>query len=538
MAVNFSRAGRPVRSARTLFREALAPAAALALLSISGPAQARWVQGEWATQQPSASPAAISAALRSSNGGSREVRAFYKSNGYRPIWTAAGSVGSEAEMLLDLIRTAHLDGLNPDRYRPSALADAMDDARGGSPKQLARAELLLSRGFAEYARDMRSPRDVGIHYVDRELVPTAPNPRSILAAAAAAPSLRSHIATMGWMHPLYGGLRRALGNAGQSRPARARAIIPSGETLRLGDSGERVALLRRRLALPPGVTFDEQVDQALRNFQSSSGLPQDGLAGPRTIAALNGGATQTADPQALRINLERARALPANRTGRYVLVDVASARLWMYENGEARDSMKVVVGKPSEQTPMMAGLIRFASVNPYWNIPPDLVRKRIATRALSEGPQVLRGRYEVLSGWTANPRVLDPRNVDWNAVSSGAVELPVRQLPGSDNAMGRMKFMLPNTLGIYLHDTPEKELFRKSERRFSSGCVRVEDASRLARWLFRKPLNISAKGTEKQVDLPEAVPVYITYLTAMPEGGHIVYRGDPYGRDAVQMARR
>jgi murein L,D-transpeptidase YcbB/YkuD len=139
----------------------------------------------------------------------------------------------------------------------------------------------------------------------------------------------------------------------------------------------------------------------------------------------------------------------------------------------------------------------------------------------------------VTSDWTDNAKAVDPATVDWRAVANGSKELPVRQLPGRDNAMGKMKFMLPNDLGIYLHDTPEKNLFAKADRRFSSGCVRVEDAARLAKWLFGRPLTVKPGGTETRVDMPEPVPVYITYLTAAPEGKTIAFRSDVYGRDGA-----
>jgi murein L,D-transpeptidase YcbB/YkuD len=222
---------------------------------------------------------------------------------------------------------------------------------------------------------------------------------------------------------------------------------------------------------------------------------------------------------------------------RYILVDAAAARLWMYENGRVRDTMKVIVGKPSEQTPAMAGLMRFAMVNPYWNIPPDLVRIRVAPGVLAKGVSFLKTKgYEVTADWSDNARALDPKAVDWKAVAAGRQELPVRQLPGRDNAMGKMKFMFPNDLGIYLHDTPEKALFAKPGRRFSSGCVRVEDAPRLARWLFGRPLAARSKAPEQRVDLPEPVPVYITYFTAAPEGQTIAFRPDVYNRDRARMA--
>jgi L,D-transpeptidase YcbB len=200
--------------------------------------------------------------------------------------------------------------------------------------------------------------------------------------------------------------------------------------------------------------------------------------------------------------------------------------------------MRVIVGKPTEQTPMMAGLMRYTVVNPYWNVPPDLVRTRVAPKVLDGGVSYFRSmRYEALSGWSSDARVLDPQQLDWAGIAAGRQELRVRQLPGGENMMGRMKFMFPNDLGIYLHDTPAKELFKEADRRFSSGCIRVEDAPRLARWLFGKVPTARSGKPEQHVDLPDPVPVYITYLTAVPGAGGIVFRDDVYGRDRVKGKR-
>ena len=500
-------------------------AVALALTAVPTAATAQW------------SSPALEAALRDGDGGTREIRTFYRRTGHRPLWIRGGEIGPEADMLLRLIATADADGLDPDRYRLRTLEDALDRARDGTPRSLARAEMMLSRSFVDYARDTRRTRDVGMYYVDKSLAPAVPNAAAILQGAVTAPSLRQHLETMGWMHPLYAQLRRALAEQRTDWTDGLRVPVSPGPTLRLGDSGYRVEQLRDRLGLEPGDEFDRELEMALLQFQRDRGMPGDGLLGPRTLAALNGdGGKRGGDPRLLRLNLERARVLPPATAGRHVLVDAASQRLWMYEGGRVSDSMKVIVGKPTEQTPMMAGLIRYASVNPYWNIPPDLVRLRIVPQVRKGGPGTLDGRYEVLSDFSANARVLDPASVDWDAISTSRLELPVRQLPGSDNAMGKMKFMFPNQLGIYLHDTPEKNLFGKTERRFSSGCVRLEDADRLARWLFGKPLSTKGKGRDEAVNLPKPVPVYITYLTAAPEGQQIVYRSDAYGRDAVRMA--
>jgi murein L,D-transpeptidase YcbB/YkuD len=237
------------------------------------------------------------------------------------------------------------------------------------------------------------------------------------------------------------------------------------------------------------------------------------------------------------LNLERARGLPANPAPRYVLIDAAGARLWMYEGGQPVDSMKVVVGKPDQPTPMVAGLLTNAVLNPYWNVPVDLVRSRIATNVLDKGlPYLRKGGYQVLSDFGDHPRLVNPAKVDWRAVAAGRTELRVRQLPGKGNFMGNMKFNFPNPEGIYLHDTPDKALLQKEVRTASSGCVRLEDAPRLGRWLFGKALVAKPRIAEQVVPLDQPVPVYITYLTAAPANGTIVFRDDVYQRDPAQWA--
>lgn len=235
--------------------------------------------------------------------------------------------------------------------------------------------------------------------------------------------------------------------------------------------------------------------------------------------------------RALALNRDRVRALPAAAGGRWVLVDAASGRLWMYAGGRVADTMKVVVGKPETQTPAMAGFLRYAIVNPYWNLPDDLMPSRVTEPVLARGPGYLAANgLQVLGGWDDQAPVLDPAKVDWQAVSAGQLTIRARQLPGPGNFMGAVKFMFPNDLGIYLHDTPERALLAQSERYFSNGCVRLEAAGRLGRWLLGKPLPRS-RTPERRVELPEPVPIYITYLTAAPEGAVIRFRPDVYGRD-------
>jgi L,D-transpeptidase YcbB len=199
--------------------------------------------------------------------------------------------------------------------------------------------------------------------------------------------------------------------------------------------------------------------------------------------------------------------------GRYVLVDAASARLFMIEDGRVRDSMRVIVGKPAAATPALKSVLNYATLNPYWHVPPDLAQSLIAPRVIKDGTTYLTERgYEVVSRFSADAAVLPPESVDWAAVAAGTAKVHVRQRPGPANSMGQMKFSLEDANGIYLHDTPNKDLFAKTERNLSNGCVRLEDAPRFARWLLGNDPPLADGPPNRHVRIPAAVPIAITYL--------------------------
>jgi murein L,D-transpeptidase YcbB/YkuD len=232
----------------------------------------------------------------------------------------------------------------------------------------------------------------------------------------------------------------------------------------------------------------------------------------------------------LALNLERARALPP-ASERYVLVNTADQRLTMYEYGKSVGQMKVVAGRANAQTPLMNAYIRFAVMNPYWNVPADLTAK-LAPKVLQRGKAYLNEQgYQVVSGFDEDARVLDPLTIDWKAVAAGQLAVQMRQKPGPANSMGRVKYMFPNTQGVWLHDTPSREHFAKDVRLVSSGCVRLENAWRLGSWLFGRDLRPAGSKPERRVELPAPVPVYITYLTAVPEGSSVRFIADVYKRD-------
>ncbi|HEY7806573.1 MAG TPA: L,D-transpeptidase family protein [Croceibacterium sp.] len=314
--------------------------------------------------------------------------------------------------------------------------------------------------------------------------------------------------------------------------------IPAGPALKPGSTGKRVALLRTRLGLGPGNGFDQELSQRVSDYQRVHGLgPVDGIAGKGTIASLNLGAAWY--EKRIAINMERAWRLPATRAfDRYIVVDSGNAEAYLFAGDRVADSMRVVVGMPKTKTPMMAVIMRDAKVHPYWIVPPELIRTLTAKRIGEQGLSYLDSfHYEVLANWSPSAPIIDPKTVPWKAIATGKAQptVLVRQLPGPWNSMGDMKFEMPNDYGIYLHDTPHKELFAQDERHLSNGCVRLSDYRRFAGWVFgRMPQATSSR--EQEFPLPRPVPVYMTYLTVEPDAaGGLRFLPDVYGWDSLAM---
>jgi len=449
-----------------------------------------------------------------------EVIDFYRERGFEPLWVQIGGA----------------DRLRPEASQlaagSAALTALLDAAKNGDEAALYRAEAGLSMALVDLAARRRQ-QTLGLEFIDPDLEVPA-EPRVILTNAVNAPSFAAAIAAYKDENPVVVGLRQGLALYQKEWAGLPQVQVPAGPALSLGAAGARVEALRRRLGLSGGQAFDPELDIAVKRFQSAHSLAVTGVVDPQTLKALNAGAAHF--ETLIALNIQRAAALPPSASRRFVLVNVPSARLWLYEDGRPRKTMRVIVGERRHATPMMAGLIRYAVFNPYWNIPPDIVQTSYAPRVLENGPGYLRAAsLEALSDWTDEAVPLEPGQIDWQAVASGQTELRLRQLPGPTNAMGRVKFMLPNELGIYLHDTPERALFERDSRLFSAGCVRVEDASALAVWLLGAEAASATHGRDEHVDATEPTPVYITYLTAAPDmsrGGLITFLPDVYGRDS------
>lgn len=247
-----------------------------------------------------------------------------------------------------------------------------------------------------------------------------------------------------------------------------------------------------------------------------------------SASALKSGMSREANRR-LKLNMERARILPSPWS-RHVVVDSSSGRLWYYEDGRQVGEMRVVVGTAETPTPMMAGFLQWAILNPYWNVPENLTRTNIAPKVLS-GRSLQSMRIEALSDWTEDAKPIPASRIDWRAVAAGRADVRLRELPGPNNSMGKVKLLFPNDEGIYLHDTPSRDLLKADARHFSNGCIRLEKADELTRWLLGKSYKKAGKAAEEPVAMPMPVPVYLTYLTAASTQTGLQFRRDVYGLD-------
>jgi len=286
--------------------------------------------------------------------------------------------------------------------------------------------------------------------------------------------------------------------------------------------------------------FDAALQDAVRRFQRAHGLIPDGEVGHDTFAALN----VPADARARQIvvNLERWRWLPRDLGRHYIAVDVAGFRLTVVENGEEVMGMRVVVGRNTRSTPAFDGTMTHLIVNPYWHVPRSIaVKDKLAL--IRKDPHYLEREGMVLFHREGGEmRRIDPAAVDWSLVTEKNFDYLIRQEPGPKNALGRIKFMFPNSWDVYLHDTPSQELFTKRARAFSSGCIRIAKPMDLAEHLLREDPRwprdkIAAAidaGKPRAIFLRKPLPVYLVYWTALAkEDGTVEFRHDLYARDAA-----
>ncbi|KGJ05183.1 peptidoglycan-binding protein [Paracoccus halophilus] len=478
-------------------------------------------------------------ALARAVAGAPDLADFYGSNGLQPIFLG-GEGAARRAALIGAVRQAASHGLPAARYRQAELRRS---DRAGSD-DLAR-ELLFARIFARWSHDITggilNPRkmDGGIK---REVLRPATGDVMRQFAQSADPA--AVLAGLPMTDPRYEALRRAL--AGQVTPIAPMdaPMVPPG-LWREGDSGEAIAALRQRLALlghsaPPMASersFDAPLTRAVMDFQRSAGLTADGVAGPRTVARLNGDAGPEAD--GILVALERMRWMRGHDlNARHVWVNLPEYQARIFEGGAEIFSTRTVIGKadPDLETPEFSENMAYMVVNPSWNVPRSITVKEYLPRLRANRNAV--GHLDVVD---RAGRVVPRNRIDFRKYTAANFPYRMRQKPSDDNALGLVKFMFPNPWNIYLHDTPTKGLFNQTVRAYSHGCIRIGRPFDLAYELLRpqadNPQALFSRalksGRETYLNLRPQVPVHLVYFTAFPdETGAIRRFRDIYGRDA------
>jgi len=493
---------------------------------------------------------------------SRVLPHFYERRAYRAAWSDDHGPLPQAEALIQAIHSSDAEGLRSADYHltkvESLLAASKENQKEKklNPDLLADLDLLLTDAFLVYGTHASTGR-VDPETVDSNwfVIAGETDLVKVLEAGLRKQNIREVLENLRPTDPGYLWLKQAL--------VRYRAIaahggwpgVPSGPSMKQGERDERVKALRIRLAaegfLEQNETtgndlFDYSVDQAVRKFQESHGLGVDGVIGPASLAALNVPAEKRVHQ--IEVNLERWRWLPRDLGQRYLLLNIADFRLDVIEKNHSVMHMRVVVGKPYQRTPVITGTITYLVFNPYWNVPHGIATKELIPKIKKDPEYLARENMKVISGWGPDAEVVDPRSIDWTRVNARNFSYRLRQEPGPKNALGHVKFMFPNKFHVYLHDTPARELFKKTVRGFSHGCIRIEKPVDLAEYLLKGESywtleNIQStieSQIQKTVPLRNPIQVYVLYWTAwVRKDGAVQFRNDIYELDeAVYKALR
>ena len=467
---------------------------------------------------------------------------FYGGRHFEPIWLSTAANGEvafsePAQKILKLFEAAESEGLRPSDYLTPNLNPA---GAQGDPLKLAALETAFSGAALRYATNIYTGRIIP-HSVDANLdiQPKTLDEAALLVQLASSPDPVSILTALEPTHPEFLALKSALATFDESKTDRP-AQVAGGVSLKPGMTDARVPALRARLKLPAadGLVYDDAIVEAMKAFQATLALDVDGVLGPATLSALNGGVPVTkAD---IIANMERWRWMPRDLGQFNVFVNIPEFRLAINRDDREEYTTRVVVGTTKNQTPVFSDSIRHIVVNPYWNVPSSIIKGEIAPAVMNNPAYVDNQNMDLLY----NGEPVSPWQVNWSQVSSSNFPFRVRQRPGAGNALGQIKFLFPNKHDVYLHDTPSKSLFSRSARAFSHGCVRVENPMEFAGALMANEANISRTSleamfgpAERWVNPDQQIPVHIAYFTLrVGSDGALESYGDVYGHNARLIA--
>ncbi len=476
----------------------------------------------------------------------RELYAVYHEFGLRALWVTSEGPGQHARALYSAVKNAADEGLRSRDYHFPALSRYWESTDTG---ELSRLDVLLTLALIAWVNDVSVGR-VYPREKHPELFARAGDrrgsPVDIVQTFRESSDPGGHLATLLPRHRHYQGLKRALGRYRELQQNDGWQPVSVGSTLRPGDRDGRVVAIRRRLSVTGEFAgqdagsdlFDEAVAAAVLQFQLKHGLTRDGIVGPQTMAALN--ATVQDKILLIEMNMERWRWVDHDLQDPHILVDIAGFNLQVVANNEVEVEMRVIVGKRYHESPIFSDHVRYIEFNPYWNIPPSIARHETIPKFRKDPDYLTRTHIRIFDGWGENSRELDPESIGWDHEKNPG-RFKFRQDPGPWNALGTMKFVFPNKYSVYLHDTPDHELFSRASRAFSHGCIRLSEPARLAEFMLalndpawdRAKIDQVVDSKKRTIkSLKDRLAVHIIYQTAWTDiDGQIHFSPDVYGRD-------
>lgn len=464
------------------------------------------------------------------------------------IWVAGTSVTDRARAVVDVLNAADAVGLSADDYRVEAPADGFDLGQSTErQKELMAFEMRLSLAVADYILDasrgrVDPNRISGYHDFKRKSPDLGSRLEALSKSEDPAAALLAHNPQGAHFEALVAELKRLqdldegdrieiaediLLKPGQSNPELANVMAAIAKKGSDELKGEHALLFASYAGKPE---YDEELVKLVKDFQKELGLKPDGVVGPATRRAMVG-ITNADKIEKVRLAMERARWLPGVLASRRVFINQPAYTASYYNGGKQELSMRVVVGKRSNQTYFFDDEIELVEFNPYWGVPQSIIFNEMLPKLRNDPSYLDRSGYEV----TVGGKRVSSSNVNWSAVGAGS-RIGVRQPPSSANALGELKIMFPNSHAIYMHDTPAKSLFDRDTRAFSHGCIRLQDPRAMAAKVLGTTVEDIgrqiASGQHTPVHVPENIPVHVAYFTAWPDDtGTVKYYADVYGRD-------
>jgi len=478
---------------------------------------------------------------------------YYIDNGFDPIWEEEQNRKDFIEILLG----SHDVGLLPEDYHQTRIRELVNKVADGTatPDVYADIDLLMTDAITLYGNhliygktrqsDLRMTWDVPEN-------PPPDNLAELFEQALSTDDLITLFAALGPQHFMYKNLKKGLSEYRRLAESGGWPRIPDGDTLKMGMKNDRVAVMRARLMITGDLAvsdvaedselFDDALEDAVRRFQLRHYLTQDGVAGKYTLARMNVPIDKRIDQ--IRINLERSRWVMHELEPDFLVVNVAGFNIRRVTDDEVVYYSPVIVGKTYHESPIFkAARMQYLVVNPTWTLPYSIATKETLPK-LQRDPGYLADKNMIIMDRSG--KTLDPYTIDFSKYSKHNFPFTIRQEPGPNNALGEVKFIFPNPYSVYVHDTPNRNLFSREERAFSHGCIRLQNTWDLLMslmdepevWNMDKINEILASGKTTTVHLSDPIDVLILYWTAgADKEGRIVFSEDIYQRDPAILVK-